>query len=67
MILVTYGCIRMLEARAGYLMYIELMTLNEFFPSTLLGIRKSWENMATNELEDSYEQEWVSILEYYEF
>lgn len=59
MISVTYGIIGMLEASAGYLMYTEIMTSNGFFPSRLLGIRKSWESEAVNDLEDSYGQEWV--------
>jgi len=62
MVSVTYGCIGMLQASAGYLMYTEIMTSNGFFPSRLLGIRKSWDSVAINDLQDSYGQEWVSRI-----
>lgn len=59
MIAVTYGQIGMVEATAGYLMYTEIMISNGFLPSRLLGIRKSWDSEAVNDLQDSYGQEWV--------
>jgi sodium/potassium-transporting ATPase subunit alpha len=35
------------------------MAENGFWPSRLVGIRKSWDAGAINDLEDSYGQEWV--------
>ena len=35
------------------------MAENGFWPSRLLGIRKSWDSKTVNDLEDSYGQEWV--------
>ena len=43
------------------------MADNGFWPSRLLGLRKSWEAKGLNDLEDSYGQEWVktkSLCEY---
>ena len=44
------------------------MAENGFWPSRLLGIRKSWDSKSVNDLEDSYGQEWTyqqrKILEY---
>jgi hypothetical protein len=38
------------------------MAENGFFPSRLLGLRKSWDSRFVNDLEDSYGQEWVFSL-----
>merc|ERR1711964_795297 len=44
------------------------MAENGFRPSLLFGIRRAWDSMAVNDLEDSYGQEWTyrdrKILEY---
>lgn len=56
---IAYGQIGMIQATAAYLMYTEIMTSNGFFPSRLIGIRRSWDSDAVNDLKDSYGQEWV--------
>lgn len=56
----AYGQIGMIQASAGFFTYLVIMAENGFWPSRLLGLRKSWESKAINDLEDSYGQEWVS-------
>lgn len=58
----AYGQIGMMQAAAGFFAYFVIMAENGFWPSTLLGIRKQWDSKAINDLQDSYNQEWVSIL-----
>jgi len=68
LISMAYGQIGMIQASAGFFVYFVIMCENGFFPSKLLGIRRSWDSMAVNDLEDSYGQEWTyrdrKILEY---
>ena len=58
----AYGQIGMIQASAGFFTYLVIMAENGFWPSRLLGLRKSWEAKTVNDLEDSYGQEWVSIV-----
>jgi len=58
----AYGQIGMIQASAGFFTYLVIMADNGFWPSRLLGIRKSWDSKTVNDLEDSYGQEWVRIL-----
>ena len=63
----AYGQIGMIQASAGFFTYLVIMADNGFWPSRLLGLRKSWEAKGLNDLEDSYGQEWVktkSLCEY---
>ena len=55
----AYGQIGMIQASAGFFVYLVIMAENGFWPSRLLGLRKSWESKTVNDLEDSYGQEWV--------
>merc|ERR1712012_1157182 len=68
LISMAYGQIGMIQASAGFFVYFVIMCENGFWPSTLLGIRRSWDSSAVNDLEDSYGQEWTyrdrKILEY---
>jgi sodium/potassium-transporting ATPase subunit alpha len=68
LISVAYGMIGMIQASAGFFVYLVIMAENGFWPSTLLGIRKYWDSSAINDLEDSYGQEWTykdrKVLEY---
>merc|ERR1711870_34652 len=52
----------------GFVVYFVIMAENGFWPSTLLGLRRSWDSQAVNDLEDSYGQEWTyadrKVLEY---
>ena len=58
----AYGQIGPIQASAGFFTYLVIMAENGFFPSRLLGLRKSWESKYINDLEDSYGQEWVTLL-----
>merc|ERR1712180_314226 len=68
LISMAYGQIGMIQASAGFFVYFVIMCENGFWPSKLLGLRRSWDSAAVNDLEDSYGQEWTyhdrKILEY---
>ena len=68
LISMAYGQIGMIQAAAGFFVYLVIMAENGFWPSKLYGIRKKWDSHAINDLEDSYYQEWTyrdrKILEY---
>jgi sodium/potassium-transporting ATPase subunit alpha len=57
----SYGQLGMIQAGGGFFVYNVVMTENGFFPSRLLGLRKSWDSRSINDLEDSYGQEWVGF------
>ncbi|GFY52243.1 hypothetical protein TNIN_400151 [Trichonephila inaurata madagascariensis] len=61
LISIAYGQIGMMQAAAGFFTYFVIMAENGFWPSTLFGIRKSWDSKAVNDLPDTYGQEWVRI------
>ena len=58
----------MIQASAGFFVYFVILAENGFLPWDLFGLRKSWDSLAINDLEDSYGQEWTykdrKILEY---
>jgi sodium/potassium-transporting ATPase subunit alpha len=58
----------MIQASASFFVYFVIMCENGFWPSTLLGLWRSWDSHAVNDLTDSYGQEWTyqdkKILEY---
>ena len=60
--------IGMIQASAGFFVYLVILAENGFWPKHLLGLRKEWDSSAVNDLEDSYGQEWTykdrKILEY---
>ena len=58
----SYGQLGMIQAGGGFFVYSIVMAENGFFPSRLLGLRKSWDSRFVNDLEDSYGQEWVFSL-----
>merc|ERR1712198_238826 len=68
LISLAYGQIGMIQALAGFFTYFVILAENGFLPPDLFGIRKSWDSLAINDLEDSYGQEWTykdrKILEY---
>ncbi|CAB4063114.1 ATP1A [Lepeophtheirus salmonis] len=68
LISMAYGMIGMIQAAAGFFVYLVILAENGFWPSKLLGIRRAWDSPAINDLEDSYGQEWTyrdrKILEY---
>jgi len=59
LISMAYGQIGFIQASAGFFTYLIIMAENGFWPSRLLGIRKSWDSKSVNDLEDSYGQEWT--------
>merc|ERR1711962_155876 len=68
LISMAYGQIGMIQASAGFFVYLVILAENGFLPEDLLGIRKRWDSAAINDLRDSYGQEWTyrdrKILEY---
>ena len=64
----AYGQIGMIQASAGFFVYLVILAENGFLPSRILGIRKEWDSKAVNDLQDSYGQEWTygdrKILEF---
>uniref|UniRef100_A0A8C9M563 Sodium/potassium-transporting ATPase subunit alpha-2 n=1 Tax=Panthera tigris altaica TaxID=74533 RepID=A0A8C9M563_PANTA len=60
LISMAYGQIGMIQALGGFFTYFVILAENGFLPSRLLGIRLDWDDRSTNDLEDSYGQEWVS-------
>merc|ERR1712179_768038 len=68
LISMAYGQIGMIQASAGFFVYFVILAENGFWPSRLLGLRRQWDSIAVNDLEDSYGQEWTyrdrKILEF---
>merc|ERR1712038_967207 len=68
LISMAYGQIGMIQMSAGFFVYFVILAENGFLPGRLFGLRKSWDSIAVNDLEDSYGQEWTfrdrKILEY---
>merc|ERR1711931_222868 len=68
LISMAYGQIGMIQASAGFFVYFVILAENGFWPSRLFGLRRQWDSIAVNDLEDSYGQEWTyrdrKILEY---
>merc|ERR1712158_288060 len=68
LISMAYGQIGMIQASAGFFTYFVILAENGFLPWDLFGLRRSWDSLAINDLEDSYGQEWTykdrKILEY---
>ncbi|RXN14316.1 sodium potassium-transporting ATPase subunit alpha-1-like protein [Labeo rohita] len=59
LISIAYGQIGMIQALAGFFTYFVILAENGFLPSQLLGIRVLWDDKYTNDLEDSYGQQWT--------
>merc|ERR1712038_1286491 len=68
LISMAYGQIGMIQASAGFFVYFVIMAENGFLPGRLFGIRRDWDSIAVNDLEDSFGQEWTyknrKVLEY---
>ncbi|XP_064651492.1 sodium/potassium-transporting ATPase subunit alpha-like isoform X1 [Lineus longissimus] len=58
LISMAYGQIGMIQASAGFFVYIVILAENGFWPIRLFGLRKEWDAKGINDLEDSYGQEW---------
>uniref|UniRef100_A0A7N8YPU1 Sodium/potassium-transporting ATPase subunit alpha n=1 Tax=Mastacembelus armatus TaxID=205130 RepID=A0A7N8YPU1_9TELE len=59
LISIAYGQIGMIQALGGFFAYFVIMAENGFLPSVLVGIRLNWDDRSTNDLEDSYGQQWT--------
>ena len=68
LISMAYGQIGMIQAIAGFFTYVVIMSENGFFHMKLYNIRKKWDAIAINDVEDSFGQEWTyrdrKILEF---
>ncbi len=68
LISMAYGQIGMIQASAGFFVYFVILAENGFLPARLFGLRRAWDSIAINDLEDSYGQEWTyadrKILEF---
>ncbi|XP_063217399.1 sodium/potassium-transporting ATPase subunit alpha-like isoform X2 [Bacillus rossius redtenbacheri] len=68
LMMMAYCQIGMIQAAAGFFSYFIVMSENGFLPSRLIGIRQEWDSKTTNDVVDSYGQEWSykdrKILEY---
>ena len=68
LISMSCGQIGMIQAFAGFCTYFVIMAENGFLPWRLIGLRRHWNSVSINDLEDSYGQEWTyrdrKILEY---
>lgn len=49
----------MIQAVAGFFVYFVIMAENGFLPDRLFGLRRPWDSIGINDLEDSYNQEWT--------
>ncbi|CAB4053964.1 ATP1A [Lepeophtheirus salmonis] len=59
LISMAYGQIGMIQASAGFFAYTIVYAENGFFPCKLLGLRRNWDSMEINDVEDSFGQEWT--------
>jgi len=59
LISVAYGQVGMIQAVAGFFVYLVILNENGFLTPDILGIRKGWDSKAVNDLKDSYGQEWT--------
>nr|AOR50755.1 Na+/K+-ATPase alpha subunit [Tridacna squamosa] len=59
LISMAYGQIGMIQASAGFFVYLVIMGENGFWGSRLMGIREQWDSLAVNDVQDSYGQEWT--------
>ena len=57
----NFGLIGFIQAVVGLFTYFVIMAENGFMPSHLFGLRRSWETKTVNDLQDSYNGEWVRI------
>merc|ERR1712038_57115 len=59
LISMAYGQIGMIQMSAGCFVYFVILAENGFLPGKLFVLRRSWDSIAVNDLEDSYGQEWT--------
>ena len=59
LISVSCGQIGMIQASAGFYTYLVIMAEHGFLPWSLFNLRKTWDSISINDLQDSYGQEWT--------
>ena len=59
LISMAFGQIGMMQAFAGFFTYFIIMAEHGFLPMRLIGLRKKWDSVSINDLEDSYGQNWT--------
>merc|ERR1719225_929447 len=59
LISMAYGQIGMIQASAGFFVYFVILAENGFLPKDLFGLRREWDSIAVNDLQDSFGQEWT--------
>ena len=59
LISMAYGQIGMIQASAGFFVYFVILAEYGFLPARLFGLRRSWDSLGVNDLQDSYGQEWT--------
>jgi len=59
LVALCYGQMAMIEASGAFFAFFVVMAENGWWPSRLIGIRRSWESINNNDLLDSYGQEWT--------
>ena len=59
LISMAFGQIGMMQAFAGFFTYFIIMAEHGFLPMRLIGLRKEWDSVSINDLEDSYGQNWT--------
>ena len=59
LISMAYGQIGMIQASSGFFVYFVIMAENGFLPARLFGLRRSWDSLGINDVEDSFGQEWT--------
>merc|ERR1711936_935087 len=59
LISMAYGQIGMIQASAGFFVYLVILGENGFRPGYLIGLRSDWDNKDVNDLKDSYGSEWT--------
>jgi sodium/potassium-transporting ATPase subunit alpha len=55
----AYGQKGMLVVGGGFFVYFVIMAENGFMPGRLFGLRPYWDSASSNDLMDSYNQEWT--------
>lgn len=51
-----------MEFAAGMFSYFSVFATNGWLPFEMVGIEMKWDSAAINDLEDSYGQEWVTVI-----
>jgi len=58
LIFLAYGIVGVMQAAAGFFLYLVIMAEHGWLPASLLGVRESWDDPEIGALADSFGQEW---------